>query len=61
LLTCFGLIRPELRVGGGTLTDNKISHPAELAKFIRYLRSREDAHSVTIPVGERLEWTVKLG
>lgn len=59
--TYFGLIRPELRVGGAMLQNNMISHQAELAKLVRYLRSREDARRVTIPMGEGLEWTIKLG
>lgn len=57
----FDLIWPKIRIGGGVLTDNVISHQAELAAFVTYLRSRQDAHSVTIPVGGGLEWTVKLG
>ena len=56
----FDLLWPKLRVGGAVLTDNVISHHKEMAGFVQHVRSREDAHSVTIPIRSGLEWTVKL-
>ncbi|MDB5327614.1 MAG: putative O-methyltransferase [Phycisphaerales bacterium] len=56
----FDLVWPKLRIGGSVLTDNVISHHNELAQYVRDLRAREDAHSVTVPLGGGLEWTTKL-
>lgn len=56
----FDLLWPKVRAGGGVLTDNVISHQRELAQYVSDLRGRDDAHSVTIPIGGGLEWTVKL-
>ena len=56
----FDLLWPKLRVGGAVLTDNVLTHPDELAEFVRHVRARPDAHSVQLPVGGGLEWTVKL-
>jgi predicted O-methyltransferase YrrM len=56
----FELVWPNLRVGGSVLTDNSITHAKELAEFVKYARSRPDATSTEVPVGNGLEWTVKL-
>jgi predicted O-methyltransferase YrrM len=56
----FELIWPKLRVGGSVLTDNTKTHPADLADFIRFARSRTDATSIDVPIGNGVEWTVKL-
>ncbi|MBV9999257.1 MAG: DUF1442 domain-containing protein [Verrucomicrobia bacterium] len=56
----FDLLWPKVRVGGGVLTDNVITHPSELAAFVDTVRARADAHSVQLPVGGGLEWTLKL-
>jgi predicted O-methyltransferase YrrM len=54
------IVWPKLRVGGSILTDNILTHRAELTEFVDRLRARSDAHSVLLPVGNGLEWTVKL-
>lgn len=57
--TYFDLIWPKLRVGGSVLTDNATTHRAELADFVGSVRSRSDASSTELPVGNGLEWTIK--
>lgn len=59
--TYFDLVWPKVRAGGAVLTDNVISHQQELTRYVSGLRARDDAHSVTLPIGGGLEWTVKLG
>jgi predicted O-methyltransferase YrrM len=54
------IIWPKIRVGGCVLTDNIVTHREELSEFVDGLRSRSDAHSVLLPVGNGLEWTIKL-
>ena len=56
----FELIWPKVRPGGSVLTDNTKSHPGELADYVSFCRARTDAISVDLPVGNGLEWTVKL-
>jgi predicted O-methyltransferase YrrM len=56
----FDLLWPKVRVGGSVLTDNVLTHPGELAAFVGHVRARADAHSVQLPVGGGLEWTVKV-
>ncbi|MGC4032911.1 MAG: class I SAM-dependent methyltransferase [Tepidisphaeraceae bacterium] len=56
----FDTVWPKIRVGGAVLTDNVLSHREELAPYVQRLRSRDDAHSVTIPLRAGLEWTLKL-
>ncbi|HEX8522574.1 MAG TPA: class I SAM-dependent methyltransferase [Tepidisphaeraceae bacterium] len=55
----FELLWPKIRVGGAIITDNALTHRAELADFVKHVRGRADAHSVEIPVGNGIEWTVK--
>lgn len=55
----FDLVWPNVRRGGSVLTDNTKSHPEELADYVAYVRSRPDASSVDLPVGNGLEWTIK--
>jgi predicted O-methyltransferase YrrM len=57
----FDLLWPKIRLGGAVVTDNVISHQAEMAGYVDYLRSREDTHSVQIPLRAGVEWTVKVG
>lgn len=59
-LDYFNLAWPLVRVGGSLLTDNTTTHPAELKPFIQHMRSRPDAVSAELPVGNGLEWTLKL-
>lgn len=55
----FDMLWPRIRLGGSVVTDNIFSHQQEMAGFVAYLQQRPDTHSVTIPVGSGLEWTVK--
>ena len=55
----FDLIWPKLRVGGSVLTDNAITHRDELGEFVRYARSKDDATSIEVAVGNGIEWTIK--
>ena len=54
------LLWPALRPGGSILTDNIVTHRAEFSEFLQYVRNRPDAASTEIPVGNGIEWTVKL-
>jgi predicted O-methyltransferase YrrM len=56
----FDLLWPKLRAGGSILTDNATTHREELAEYVKYVRSRPDAISAEVAVGNGLEWTVKL-
>ncbi|MDB5173644.1 MAG: putative O-methyltransferase [Phycisphaerales bacterium] len=56
----FELIWPAVRKGGSVFTDNTQTHPEELADYVRFARSRPDAVSTEIPIGNGVEWTVKL-
>jgi predicted O-methyltransferase YrrM len=57
----FDPVWPRVRPGGWVATDNATTHRADLAPFVRYVRSLPDAASVEIPVGNGIEWTVKAG
>ena len=59
--TYFDLLWPKLRPGGSILADNTGTHPGEMSDYVAYVRSRTDATSVDLPVGNGLEWTVKVG
>lgn len=56
----FEMIWPKVRVGGSVMVDNISTHPDELADYMRFARSRPDAASTGIPVGNGFEWTIKL-
>jgi predicted O-methyltransferase YrrM len=56
----FDLVWPKLRVGGSVLTDNASTHRRELHDFVHHVRTRPDAHSTQVPVGNGIEWTIKL-
>ena len=57
--TYFDLLWPKLRPGGAILTDNATTHRAELADYIRHLRSLPGASSIEVAVGNGIEWTIK--
>lgn len=57
--TYFDLIWPKLSQGGSVLTDNVCTHRDQLSGFQEYVRSRPDAVSAEIGVGNGFEWTVK--
>jgi predicted O-methyltransferase YrrM len=54
------IVWPKIRVGGCVVTDNVISHQRDFVEYVRGLKARDDAHSVTVPMGGGMEWTVKL-
>lgn len=56
----FELIWPRLRPGGCVLTDNIKTHRAELAQFVAHVRGLPGASSTEIPVGNGVEWTIRL-
>jgi predicted O-methyltransferase YrrM len=56
----FDHLWPKLRPGGAILTDNATTHRTELADYIHHLRSLDAATSVEIPVGNGIEWTIKV-
>lgn len=56
----FDAIWPRIRVGGSVLTDNTKTHPKELSEYMGYVRSLTDAASAELPLGNGVEWTVKL-
>ncbi|HEY2515127.1 MAG TPA: O-methyltransferase [Polyangiaceae bacterium] len=53
-------IVPRLRRGGHLVTDNVVSHAAELAAFLDRVKSDPRLFSVTLPVGNGEELTYKL-
>jgi predicted O-methyltransferase YrrM len=55
----FDLVWAKLRVGGSVITDNATTHRKELGDFVRYVRSRGDAASAEVAVGNGIEWTLK--
>jgi predicted O-methyltransferase YrrM len=55
----FDLVWPKLKPGGSIITDNATTHRAELADYIKHLRSLPDASSVEVAVGNGIEWTIK--
>ena len=56
----FDLLWPKLRVGGSIFTDNAMTHREQLADFVKHVRARPDASSVEVPIGNGVEWTIKL-
>ena len=56
----FDLIWPKLRPGGSIITDNATTHKGELSEFIKYVRALPDSASVEVPVGNGIEWTLKV-
>ena len=56
----FDLLWPKIRPNGSILTDNATTHRAELADFVKHVRSLPDASSVEVAVGNGIEWTIKL-
>ena len=56
----FEIVWPAVRSGGAVLTDNISTHRSEMEDYCRWLRSRPDAISTEVPVGNGVEWTIKL-
>jgi predicted O-methyltransferase YrrM len=57
----FDSLWPKVRVGGSIITDNAATHREELEGFVEYVRTRPDASSTEVAVGNGIEWTVKVG
>jgi predicted O-methyltransferase YrrM len=57
----FDPLWPRVRKGGWVATDNATTHRADLAPFVSYVRSLPGAASTEIPIGNGIEWTVKVG
>lgn len=59
----FDLVFPMVRAGGIIVADN-ITYPkscvVEMAKYSRYVKSRPDVESITVPIGNGEEITIKL-
>jgi predicted O-methyltransferase YrrM len=55
------LIWPKIRVGGSIIIDNATTHKKELADVVSALRSRPDARSTEVAVGNGIEWVIKIG
>jgi caffeoyl-CoA O-methyltransferase len=57
------LVLPMLRTGGIVATDNML-HPEEyrplMKEYANYVRSKPSLHSVTVPIGNGEEITIKL-
>ena len=56
----FELVWPKVRVGGSVLIDNTTTHKEELSDYVKWVRARPDTASTELPVGNGLEWTIKL-
>jgi predicted O-methyltransferase YrrM len=59
--TYLDLIWPKIRVGGSVIIDNATTHKKELADVVKALRSRPDARSTEVAVGNGIEWVIKIG
>lgn len=53
------LVWPKVRPGGSVLADNVLTHPQEMVDYLRHVRSIPGASSITVPIGNGVEWTVK--
>lgn len=56
----FDLLWPKMRACGSVLVDNATTHKKELADFVARVRSRADARSTEVAVGNGIEWIIKL-
>jgi predicted O-methyltransferase YrrM len=53
------LIWDQITPGGLVVSDNALTHGAELAAYSAYVRSHPHMDSLLVPVGNGLELTVK--
>lgn len=58
-LAYLDLLLPRLRPGGLLVTDNAVSHAAELHAYLARLRSDPALESITVPIGNGEELTYK--
>ena len=56
----FNLLWPKIRPGGCVLIDNATTHKKELGPFIESLRSRSDARTTEVAIGNGLAWIIKI-
>ncbi len=56
----FDLLWPKLTVGGCVIVDNATTHRADLWEFVHAVRSRPDARSTEVAVGNGIEWIIKV-
>ena len=54
------LLVPRLADRAIILTDNTTTHAAELAEFLAWMKQRPDFASVTVPVGNGMEMSVRM-
>ncbi len=54
------LVWDQIAAGGVIVSDNALTHVAELAPYTAYLRSHPQADSMLVPVGSGFEITLKL-
>ena len=57
----FDLLWPRIRVGGCVIVDNATTHRKDLWEFVHGVRSRGDARSTEVAVGNGIEWIIKVG
>ena len=58
--TYLELVVPKLVRGGLLVADNVTSHPHELEEYLALVKSRPDLFSVTVPIGNGEEVSLKL-
>ena len=59
-LTYLELVVPKLRAGGLLVADNVVSHAAELQAYLARVKSHPALFSVTVPIGNGEEVSLKL-
>jgi predicted O-methyltransferase YrrM len=59
--TYLDLVVPRLRPGGLLVADNVVSHAGELADYLARVKSHPGLFSVTVPIGNGEEISLKLG
>lgn len=56
------LLSPRIRTGGVVLADNIFTFKKALAPYVNYVQSGENGfESVTVPIGEGLEYSIRIG
>ena len=56
----FDLLWPRVNAGGSILIDNATTHKEQLGGFVQAIRSRSDARSTEIAIGNGIEWVIKV-
>jgi predicted O-methyltransferase YrrM len=59
-LTYLELVVPRLRVGGLLVADNVTSHASELTEYLARVKSHPELFSVTVPIGNGEEISLKV-